>query len=274
MLHVAGIYSVGSSTRPDTRATFPNPLAASVAAVVPPAAAPAPAPAPTQTPRPLAFLDAGLDLRRAIYTSRWQLPAACGPHAVLSTSTYAHRQHRQLVVVEHSATGVASACSYAVQSCKGSASGVRAAAAAGQVGVTLYTVTAAEQSGNSSAPRIPPPVAAMASDAVPTTVTLLPAGWVRGGDAIKRSKRKHNVSSGLLLLLVVRTTLEPGVSSSSVAQLAATDLASFRAAGAAALAADHVAAWADVWGLAADSSGGGIEVAGNRSLAAQINSSM
>ena len=113
-LHVSGIYS-GNGDRPDTRATFPNPLAASVGPPPPTGAVPVPA----ATSNQLVLIDAGLDLRRAVYTSRWQLPAACGPDAVLSTATYAHRKHRQLLVKEHTAVGVTSRCSYSISPCSG-----------------------------------------------------------------------------------------------------------------------------------------------------------
>lgn len=348
-LHVSGIYS-GNGDRPDTRATFPNPLAASVGPPPPTGAVPVPAATSNQFPlmspsksksnSSLLFLDAGLDLRRAVYTSRWQLPAACGPDAVLSTATYAHRKHRQLLVKEHTAVGVTSRCSYSISPCSGQfqppkknttppafsgtknhatgrtalaaissrklsqhstaplfiydadaiyivtthffhgmtshsrtfflgrAGGVSAAAAAGLPGVTLYTVIAEEQSADPAAPRITATVSAIAADAVPTTVTLVP------GDA-----GAPTPPLPLLLLATLRTTIEAGVSNSTVAKIAAADLATFKAVGAATLAKDHVAAWADVWGLSADgsgptSSGGGVEVTGNVSLAAQINSSM
>ena len=251
-LHLAGLYSGGSHT--DSRSGLPNPLAAEPSSDLP-------------------YGGAALDVSAGVYLERWPLPLACGAEAVLESRRYAHREHRSLLVWELRALNATAPCSVAWNSCAKGPSGMLERAPG------LYEVVDPEQPADTSFPRRTPAVVAIA--------TNIPQGLL--GTAV--GARYHappapaqwNLTVGpsrtpLTFLAVVRTTLEPGVTNSTVVDLATTELAQHESSGATALDVSHRRAWANAYGLLSDGSGasrgGGIELAGNPHFNACVKSSL
>jgi hypothetical protein len=164
---------------------------------------------------------------------------------MLQSRRYAHRQYRSLLVLELSMVDTASSCNITLKTCAGGSGGM----VSKQPGV--WEVSDPEQPpAGTSFPRRQPASAAMANDQLPLSVVVGSSG------------------NAALFLAAVHTTLEPAVASASAALLLAKDdLAHYHSVGAAALAQAHSAAWAEVFA-------GGIEVGGNSTLAAQVNSSL
>lgn len=172
------------------------------------------------------------------------------PAHVSQARTYAHRAHRSLLVLEFEALNATVGCSVRLASCAGRPNLVT------ELAPQLYQVTSPEQPFDPAWPRAVPPVTAFASTPLPPTVTLGPD------------------SKPSLFLAVFRTTLETGVTNATVAAMAKAELAARTAEGSAGLWERHTAAWNDVYGIGAGAGGGGIEVAGNATLAGKVNSSL
>ncbi len=250
-LHIAGLYSGGSHT--DSRSGLPNPLAAEPSADLP-------------------YGGAALDVSAGVYLERWPLPLDCGPEAVLESRRYAHRQHRSLLVWELRALNATAQCSIAWSSCAKGPSGMK------ELAHGVYEVVDPEQPADTSVPRRTPAVVAIASN--------IPQGFLgtdAGTSGHAPTPSSWNVTIGpkstpVMFLAVLRTTLEPGVTNSTVMDLATTELAQHASSTPAALDASHRRAWADAYGLVqsdgSSGSGGGIELAGNPKLSAYVNSSL
>jgi len=233
-LHLAGLYSGGSHT--DSRSTLSNPLAGAPAAN-------------------LSYAGAALDLTAGVFYERWAAPSSCGADAVLQSARYAHRAIRSLLVLELSLIGGTKACAVSWKSCVGRAGGLSPLSGDKKATAGEFVVVDPEQPADPSFPRRHPAVVAVAADAQLTSVSLSPTGTA-------------------LLLAVVHTTLEDGIRNATALPTAKAELAAHRATGATQLMKSHRAAWSDVYGLAAGSAGGGVELTGNRHLAAQANSSL
>lgn len=249
-LHLAGLYSGGSHT--DSRSGLPNPLAAELSTDLP-------------------YGGAALDVSAGIYLERWPLPVGCGAEAVLESRRYAHRQHRSLLVWELRAINATASCNVSWRGCAKGPSGML------QRAPGVYEVVDPEQPADPTFPRRAAAVVAIASNMpqeMPDTFG--------GGDHHEPPHKQWNLTVGpttsKTFLAVVRTTLEPGVTNSTVMDLAITELAQHTNTGATTLGASHQRAWADAYGLLQSDgnsgSGGGIELVGNPQLSAYVNSSL
>ena len=232
----------GYGTHEDTRATFPNPLAADPHPVRP-VSVHGGGHEHGGTAHNATWVGAVLDLTNGTYSERWRLPA-CGPDAVLQSRRFTHRAHRSLLVFEIAALRASKPCSVALTPCAGHVGGVQA------LGGGLYQVIGQEQPFDPSFPRLDPTVVAIAADPIPATVHFTPA------------------TPTARFMAVVRTTLEDGVSNSTIQDLATKGLKGFTQMAWEDLAAAHNEAWAAVWGFpqiqahggAGAGRGGGIEV--------------
>jgi hypothetical protein len=268
-LHLAGLYAGGSS-RSESRAGLPNPLAAQPAAALP-------------------YRGAALNTSSGLFLERWAL-RGCGAAAVLESRRYAHRGARALLVWELAVHNATSRCTVNLRGCSKRASGMVALGAPG-----VYQVSDPEQPADPTVPRRAPSVVAVVSN-IPGPSPLAEAEDRGGrGALLAAPPRQWSVEMGpdsprQLWLAVVRSTLEPGVTNATVRALAQGELARHLSAGAASLAASHAAAWAEVYGVlpaasaaateahpsatAATGHGGIIELEGNSQLSAQVHSSL
>ena len=234
-MHIGGVFNnIKSRTLPDGvphRADIPNDKAVTVVSA--------------------SLIAAAVDLEGGIFTNRTVARCKEGATtAVVELSTYAHRAHRSLLVLELHAPELkeGSNCTVSFQSC-----------ALGMDAITDFDVTASdtltvkhmEQPRSwSSLPELPTTTVGVATEPLPDTVTLI------GGSAPMR------------FLSVYRTSLEPGLTNETVGKAAQQQLMGFKDTSADELRASHTAAWGALWAT------GGIEVGGNATIAGSVNSSL
>ena len=234
LLHVAGVYA-GYGKRDDTRASLPNPLALSVSG------------------DGVAFVAAGLSLRDGAWLERLALPCA-GTNATVEVKRYAHRQYKNVLVLQlqvFGATVKGYTCKVQFNRCVGKPGGVITRPG------PLYEVISPEEPATPDFPKIPATVVAIANDPIPPSI------------GFNDSVTSHT------FLCVVRSTLEKGITNSTATSVANMDLATYKAMQPQDLWYSHVVAWSRVWGTTGGAgSGGGIEIGGNATLAAQVNSSL
>jgi len=187
----------------DSRSTLPNPLAGAPAAN-------------------LSYAGAALDLTAGVFYERWAAPSSCGAGAVLQSAMYAHRANRSLLVLELSLIG-SKACAVSWNSCVGRAGGLAPLSGDKTATVGEWVVVDPEQPADPTFPRRHPAVVAVTADAQPPSVSLSPTVTA-------------------LLLAVVHTTLEDGITNATALPTAKAELAAHRATGAKQLMESHRAA--------------------------------
>lgn len=233
-IHLGGVFQGGAGQQ--KRADLVNPFAA-------------------VTAKATRRVGAALDLARGLYTNTSEVVCEDGRTTQVSLTTYAHRAHRSLLVLEiDSLLELNARCTIQLASCAlANASADFVINATGPGSAQTLTVRTMETPPSWSNATHPTPTAAgYAADELPSEITLV------GGDG------------PAIFVAAYRTSLEPGLEKpGAVAAAAAADLAAATssAAARASLRASHLAAQRELWA-------GGIEIGGNATIARSVNSSL
>eukprot|EP00051_Salpingoeca_urceolata_P014845 m.189431 g.189431 ORF g.189431 m.189431 type:complete len:834 (-) comp18207_c0_seq1:34-2535(-) len=228
-------------------------------------------------------VERGLFLNRTLVTTGCTAPEAFSSSAAASssapvsamvtTTVYAHRQHRQLMVLEIEASNFSvpgASCTVPLASCVLSDVSDFDVAPGPGGGVSLTVKIMEEpppQAG--SFPRLPKTTVGMAHTPIPGSIVLRDHQ-----DKLSRvGVPAQTTPNKAVFLAVFHSSLEPilgadaGDNAGSPVAAAVQDLATFSNMSAETLMSDHVSAWANLWQ-------GGIEIGGNTTVAATVNSSL
>ena len=235
-IHIGGVFQGGAGQQ--KRADLVNPFA-------------------VVTAKATRRVGAALDLARGLYTNISEVMCLEGRTTQVSLTTYAHRAHRSLLVLEvDSLLELNARCTVRLASCalpNASADFVINATGPGPGAAQTLTVRTMETPPAWSNATHPAPTAAgYAADTLPSEVTLV------GGDGPR------------VFVAAYRTSLEPGLEKpGAAATAAAADLAAATASASTRLAlrASHLLAQRELWT-------GGIEVGGNATIARAVNASL
>lgn len=195
------------------------------------------------------FAGAALLVSEGSFLQRWDVSkSSCGAVAILQSRRYVHRLHRSLLILEYELLNATSDCQISLNACIGGPSGMSVVQK--EVNSTsVWEESSPEQPADPTFPHRNPATVAVSSDTVPSALDF------------------KGATKSLRYLCVVHTTLEQDIDTAEAA-LAKTkqDLAIYRGTADETLAVQHSAAWSEVLS-------GGVEVGGNQSLAAMVNSS-
>ena len=203
-------------------------------------------------------LGAAIDFRRAIYFNRTLIDAPGCANTIIEQATYAHRVHRELLVLEISATGAGPSWA----GCDALVDWPLDPAATNDLALrSLGNISGASiWAGNTVLPEEPElPV---------RSVAVVFDMWASDASE-SHTLRLTPTEPQLLLRTVARSDLDVGASDvASVASAALDTWATYERIPPTQLRAEHEAAWAALW------ASGGIELQGNTTLAAAVNASL
>jgi len=256
-LKMSGVYSGFNYTTPSHRAQIPRVSGVGIA------------PAPWATMQPVG---AAIDFERGIFLNRTRILTAGGPGeafcangTIVEFALYAHRALRELFVMEvrafpESGGGGGWECSVPLAwaiSPSTAPWGADVALTAAQAPAALAVVW----SGTTALPEEP--------GGPLRSIAVVLDSWAAAAPPALRLSSLPNQSAAMLRA-VLRSDLDvaPGAAPGAVAEAALGTWQAYAKEDPAALRAAHEAEWAALW------AGGGVELAGNATLAAAVNASL